>query len=277
MPVRLPILMLMNALPTWLCRTCFLLVFTSGCAAITPALTGSEEVETNAAALEIYEGRPTSAVLQLSAKVSTADTIELWRAVDGDEPELIQDINLDDAIQQQMADSGVLLIDHPPLGALNYMVVFRSKGQMTQATAPLEIQWSAGPEPPTLKLEALSTAVSNRQDASAPTDGQDASVPKPDARVPEPDARVPSVYAVRLTWDHPTHHGCAVFRRDLLTDEAPEVLTRMKASCTGVFLDVSVRPSGVYSYRVATSDLSQGFPRYSEPSVETYITIPEDK
>ncbi len=241
MPARLSILSWMNTpLTKWLCQMCFLVVFTSSCAAITPAVPGLAAVAPTTTILSIHEGRPTSLVLQLVAQGSGADTIELWRSSNGEDLILLQSTPLDAQTEQMMATTGVLLVDpQPPLGASVYMTVFRAKGEMTQSTQPLEVQWTETPEAPNLVLEPLST------------------------------------HAVRLRWNQPVQNGCVVFRRDLITGERPSVLARMKTSCDGVFLDTSVHPSGVYSYRVATSDLSHGFPRFSEPSAETYITIPE--
>lgn len=241
MPARLSILRWMNiSRKKWLCQICFLVVATSSCAAITPAVSGSNTVVPTTTTLTVHEGRPGSLVLQLLAKKSGADTIELWRSSSGEDLILLQSTLLDDETEQLMATTGVLLVDpEPPLGALVYMTVFRAKGEMTQSTQPVEVHWTETPEAPNLVLESLSS------------------------------------HAVRLRWNHPPLNGCVVFRRDLISGERPSVLARMKASCNGVFLDTSVHPSGVYSYRVATSDLRHGFPRYSEPSAETYITIPE--
>jgi len=229
-----------TSLEKWLAQTCFLWVCVSGCAAITPAITGADAAESEASTLSVYEGRPSSVVLQLAATDPTADTIELWRATDAQEPILVQTTALDEATRLSITQAGVLLVDHePPFGALVYMVVFRAKGEMTQTTSPVKVQWEASPEAPILALESLGTQ------------------------------------SVRLRWNQAVQDGCVVFRRDLISGEKPRVLARMNASCDGAFLDTSVHPSGVYSYRVATSDLRFGFPRYSEPSVETYITIPE--
>jgi hypothetical protein len=238
-PARLSILKPMNAPNTWLCHRFLLVLFTTSCAAITPAVTGAPPAQNGTATLEVYEGRPASIVLQLQASDSSAETMELWRSVNGGPAELIQNTQLDQPTRTQIAASGVLLVDaEAPFGTLLYQVVFRVADQMSESTV-LKVQWEPGPSSPTLRLESLGTG------------------------------------AVRLRWDQPSQNGCVVFRRDLLTGERPKVLTRMKASCDGLFLDTRVHAAGVYSYRVATSDLSHGFPRYSEPSDETYVTIPE--
>ncbi len=229
----------MNAPTPWLCHTCFLVLFTTSCAAIQPAITGATPAQNPSATLTVYEGRPASIVLELQAIESSAETMELWRSVDGGPAELIQNTLFDQATRAKMADSGVLLVDaDAPFGTLLYQVVFRVADDMSESTV-VKVQWVPGPSAPTLRLESLGTS------------------------------------AVRLRWDQPSQNGCVVFRRDLLTGDRPKVLTRMKGSCDGLFLDTDVHASGVYSYRVATSDLSRGFPRYSEPSDETYVTIPE--
>lgn len=239
MLARLSILKRMNAPKTWLCRICLLVLLTTSCAAIKPAVTGDAPAQNDTATLRVYEGRPTSIVMELQAEDSSAQTMELWRSVDGGPAELIQNTQLDPATRAQMAASGVLLVDaEAPFGTLLYQVVFRVADEMSESTV-LKVQWEPGPIAPMLRLESLGTG------------------------------------AVRLRWDQPSQNGCVVFRRDLLTGERPKVLTRMKESCDGLFLDTGVHASGVYSYRVATSDLSHGFPRYSEPSDETYVTIPE--
>lgn len=146
--------------------------------------------------------------------------------------QLLEATDLDPAQSEALA-AGATLIDQAPVpGSLVYTVVLQQHAGPTQQ-ARTSVVWAPAPPPPDVTVAFL------------------------------PDV------GVHLKWDGPS--GCLVLRRDVIANGRWEVAQR-SATCHGEFVDTTATAGAVYAYRVATSAWPDGYPRYSQPSPEVYVT-----
>ncbi|MEZ4462154.1 MAG: hypothetical protein R3E66_21020 [bacterium] len=211
-------------------------VFTlTGCAALKPPLPAQSQTPLPTRALRAVEGRPSSVVLELTGDFQDTQAIELWRSSEGEDPVVLEVIPVDETTRASMG-SQVAIIDRAPVvGNLTYVAVLKTKEATAQVQT--EIRWAPATPAPTL---------------TGTVEGA----------------------SVLLAWSGTPVQGCLVFRRDVLTEQRASLLAKV-IPCQEGFVDTRVTPSGVYVYRVATIDHSAGYPRYSEPSAEIYVTVPE--
>lgn len=221
-----------------------IICFLASCASLERLVPGPAEVPVAAhqtVILEAVEGRPNGVVLRLRTDVEGISALELYRAVGDGEAQLLQELAVDEQLAQALS-RGVELVDPNvrPNTLHQYQLVLVRDGEVLEASAVLDVEWSP-PPPPILEFRAAATL----------TD------------------------AVELRWEAPAEYGAVVFRRDVLADGPFERLRELDASCRGAFVDRDVRPGGVWSYRVALSRVNVGgFHQYGPPSEEVYASTP---
>ena len=192
-------------------------------------------METPDLELRAAEGRPSSLVLELAGPLQDAQSVELWRSVDGQEPVSLEVVQFDDATRASVGNQVAIIDRSPVTGDLTYLALLRTKQSTAQAQAT--IRWAEAAASPNL---------------TGTVEGA----------------------SVTLRWTGLPQDGCLVFRRDILTEERASLLAKIIPRHEE-FVDTNVVPSGVYVYRVSTIDNSAGYPRYSDPSDELYVTVPE--
>lgn len=208
----------------------------SGCASLTPAVELPQSSSPPAHSEALTVMEGRPSSLRMNLKTEfPAQTLELWRSVDQLEPEKLQEISVTPELAANLSQ-GIGIIDASPrVGTATYTIVMKNEDEAQRLQ--LTVEWQKILPTPALRGSAIGAR------------------------------------AVHLTWAS-SGDGCVVFRRDVVLNTRLGRVASL-TNCDGTFIDTQVEPTGVYAYRVATRTTDAGYIRYSEPSPEVYVILPE--
>lgn len=196
--------------------------------------------------LSAREGRPNGVLLRLQAADAPADCekLALYRLEQGaEQAELLHELVLDESLRDGLI-RGIEVVDQGvrPGAVFTYQLFgLDERDEVRRRSAALDVNWR---EPPDAPQEVTASA--------------------------------PFVDAVELQWKSPSDAGAVIFRRNVL--EEGSGFRRVAELQRGArsWVDRDVRPAGVWSYRVASSQTNDvGMVQYGPPSEEVYASTPD--
>ncbi len=213
----------------------------TGCASLHPPLSEPAHAP-DAASIEPIRVDTQGLKFRLYASETTAgDSVEVWRRSNSSEWTNIQTIAVDDALADALATGHARWTD--PLddasGTLEYRLRIISDDQAT-LSEPIPAGDARWLQPPTPRIE--------------------------------PDDTRPRVV---VEWEDSHRLEARLLRRDVLSDDDFTPVAIVDGAAGNKFVDTTVEPGGVYSYRIQFVDRIDDVPRFS-PFVETdYVVIPD--
>ncbi len=200
------------------------------------------ESSPGASSLAAVEGRPAGIVLRLQCENPGAASVELYRVVDEEDPELLQNLAVDDRLGPALRE-GLELVDSTVVADRRFtyqMFTIGSNGAVLERSNVVDIDWRT---PPPRATEVVAVA--------------------------------PFTDAVELSWRPQPGLGVVVFRRDVIQDGRFARVTTLRPG-SRAWVDRDVSAAGVWSYRIAFARRDDsGLVQYGAPSEEVYASTPE--
>lgn len=217
------------------------IAFAVGCASLHPPIDAPADISPDELRVELLRGDPDGLHIALhAADAAAGDEVEIWRRREGEPWHHRQTIAIDDALVAPLQTGDVQWRD--PLSSESASLQYRLRhvgDDRQRLSEPVELLWFGWPEPPQSNAEA------------------------------DDDARVV------VSWDIEIDADVRIQRRDVLADGEFRPVAIVDAAAGGRFEDPDVEAGGVYAYRLQTVDRRGAVPRFSGPSPEVYVSVPE--
>lgn len=220
----------------------WLILAFAGCASFYPVAKTSEPTKPPAIQLEAVEGRSTTLVLEIAANKSVLQQLgllEIYRVTDTGDPELIQEVILDEALKSEMLE-GIEFADRDLVAETTYTYVVRGLGDGVEF---LSNEWKA----------------TWRVAPPAPSDVQTST----------------DLGVVTLSWER-DDVAVVVFRRNVLLSDSTISRVAELGSGHRTWTDTSVEPGDVFTYQVAFAVEINEWKLFGPPTEPIYVTLPAE-